>query len=119
MVILPLLIQIVKCHAKNASKHYDEDFESKHDERIAKLLIDKCTQVVLNEWLDSRQIIVNEIDFFKQSLQEGRLELSVTPPNPIRKSSVSIEAKDADSYDVENKIMAGIKCLGGIHSEIL
>ena len=115
-LIPPLLIQILNCHANNASKHY-EHLESKHDIRIAQALINKCTAPVLNEWLEFRQIIVNEMDFLKQSLQEGELELSVTPPNPTKKSSVSIEAKDTYSNNIENEIRARIKCLGGIHAK--
>jgi len=38
--IPPLMSSIIKCHSDNASIHYDEMNQSKHDERISNALVE-------------------------------------------------------------------------------
>jgi hypothetical protein len=115
--IPPLLHNILKCHSDNASIHYDEMNQSKHDERISRALVEKCTPIILQEWFEARQIVVNELDLLRQNLAEADLKISVKP-DTISKNTVITLAAEENYVDIlESEIKDKIRCLGGVHAD--
>ncbi len=115
-LVPPLLNIILKCHADNASIHYDEMNQSKHDERISRALVEKCTPIILNEWYEARQIVVNDMDLLRQSLAELELKMTASPAKITKKSKISLNVDENNIDILEREIKEKIKCLGGIHA---
>jgi len=116
-LVPPLLNSILKCHAENAAIHYDEMNQSKHDERIAKALIEKCRPIIINEWFEARQIVVNDLDLLRQSLADLELKMIISPDKIKKDKRITVEIDEKNIDNLEKEIKEKIKCLGGIHSE--
>jgi tetratricopeptide (TPR) repeat protein len=116
-LVPPLMMQLLACHAKAASKHYD-DVESKHDEGVANALIGRCLPQVLQTWIDSRQLVVSEIDALRQRVEEQAITVAATPPSLTGKGTVRLAVGDrVDLRALHQEIGSRAACLGGIHSE--
>ncbi len=116
-LIPPFMIQLLNCHAKAASKHYD-DYESKHDEGVQQALVNKCLQPVLKTWLDSRQLIVNEADALRQALEEQPVRVAANPSRLKEKGTVRLSVEDTTGVSgAQRDIEERAKCLGGIHAQ--
>lgn len=116
-LIPPFMFQLLNCHAKAASKHYD-DYESRHDEGVQQALVNKCLQPVLKTWLDSRQLIVNEADALRQALEEQPVRVTANPSRLKDKGTVRLSAEDtAGISGVRRDIEERAKCLGGVHAK--
>ena len=111
------MISLLNCHAKAASKHYD-DYESKHDEGVQQALVNKCLQPVLKTWLDNRQLKVSETDALRQALEEQSVAISASPGRLKEKGTVRLSAADSrDVAAIQKDIQEHAKCLGGIHAK--
>ncbi len=116
-LIPPFMYQLLNCHAKAASKHYD-DYESSHDEGVQYALVNKCLQPVLKTWLDSRQLIVNEADALRQTLEEQPVRVTASPSRLKEKGTVRLSAEDtAGVSGAQRDIEERAKCLGGVHAK--
>ncbi len=116
-LIPPFMIQLLNCHAKAASKHYD-DYESQHDEGVQQALVNKCLQPVLKTWLDSRQLIVNEADALRQAIEEQAVRVAASPSRLKEKGTVRLSAEDtAGVSGARTEIEERAKCLGGVHAK--
>jgi len=116
-LIPPFMISLLNCHAKAASKHYD-DYESSHDEGVQQALVNKCLQPVLKTWLDSRQLVVNEVDALRQSMEEQSVRVTAAPSRLKEKGTVRLSADDSSSIaGIERDIEERAKCLGGVHAK--
>lgn len=116
-LIPPLMMSLLTCHAKAASKHYD-DVESKHDEGVENALIGRCLPQVLRTWIDSRQLVVSEIDALRQGVEEQAISVAATPPSLTGKGTVRLAVSDrVDLRALHQEIGSRAACLGGIHSQ--
>lgn len=116
-LIPPYMMTLLNCHAKAASKHYD-DYESQHDEGVQQALVNKCLQPVLKTWLDSRQLKVSETDALRQSLEEQKVTVAASPARLKEKGTVRLSVSDSKDVDAVRKdIEEHAKCLGGIHAK--
>jgi len=116
-LIPPFMLQLLNCHAKAAAKHYD-DYESSHDAGVEQALVNKCLQPVLKTWLDSRQLIVNEADALRQTLEEQPVRVTARPSRLKEKGTVRLSAEDtAGVSGVTRDIEERAKCLGGVHAK--
>ncbi len=116
-LIPPYMFSLLNCHAKAASKHYD-DLESRHDESIQQALVNKCIQPVLKTWLDSRQLVVNEIDALRQGIEEQAVTIAASPSRLKEKGTVRLSVSDAPGIAaIERDIEERAKCIGGIHAK--
>jgi len=116
-LIPPFMLQLLNCHAKAAAKHYD-DYESSHDAGVEQALVNKCLQPVLKTWLDSRQLIVNEADALRQTLEEQPVRVTARPSRLREKGTVRLSADDtAGVSGAQRDIEERAKCLGGVHAK--
>jgi hypothetical protein len=115
-LIPPYLMALLNCHAKAASKHYD-DYESVHDAGVQEALVNKCIQPVLKTWLDARQMVVNEADALRQGIEEQSIRVVASPARLKEKGAVRLSADDSSSKSTEKDIEARATCLGGIHAK--
>ncbi len=116
-LIPPFMLSLLNCHAKAASKHYD-DYESKHDEGVQQALVNKCIQPVLKTWLDSRQLKVGETDALRQMLEEQSVKVTASPARLKEKGTVRLSVSDGrDVAAIRKDIEDHARCLGGIHAK--
>ncbi|MEN6616282.1 MAG: hypothetical protein ABFD12_06965, partial [Syntrophorhabdus sp.] len=115
-LIPPYLMIILNCHAKAASKHYD-DYESMHDAGVQEALVNKCVQPILKTWLDARQMVVNETDALRQGLEEAAVTVTANPPRLKERGNVRVSVDDSSSKQTESAIEEKAQCLGGIHAK--
>jgi len=116
-LIPPFMFQLLNCHAKAASKHYD-DYESRHDEGVEQALVNKCLQPVLKTWLDSRQLIVSEADALRQTLEEQSVRVTASPSRLKEKGTVRLTVDESAAVSgVKRDIEERAKCLGGVHAK--
>ncbi len=113
----PLLGQLINCHANAAAKKYD-DQQSVHDAGVARALVAKCTPQLAKVWLDSRQLVVSEIDAIRQSIAQRPLRLAASPQRLSRPGLVRFAAQETMNVAAaENDIAQRAACLGGVHAQ--
>lgn len=113
----PLLGNLITCHATAAAKKYD-DLASVHDGSIVRALVAKCTPTLAKVWLDSRQLVVSEIDAIRQSIAERPLRLQAQPAQLRGKGQVRFTAQETMNVTAAEKDIASrAACLGGTHAE--
>ncbi|HMK42844.1 MAG TPA: hypothetical protein VK445_01765, partial [Dissulfurispiraceae bacterium] len=115
-LIPPYMMSLLACHAKAASRHYD-DVESKHDQGVEQALMSKCSTPVLKAWLDARQLVINEVDVLRQNIEERGVDVIASPARLKEKGSVSVAVRDSlDHAAVEKDIKERAACMGGINA---
>ena len=116
-LVPPFMFALLNCHAKAASKHYD-DLESRHDESIREALVNKCIQPILKTWLDSRQLVVNEIDALRQAVEEQPVTVAASPSNLKKKGTARLSVVNTfDDATARRDIADRARCLGGVHAK--
>lgn len=115
-LVPPMLSSLLACHAKAASKRWD--IESKTDTGSEKALLAKCTPQVLRTWLESRQLVVNEIDQKRQFIEGQPLKVLANPARLKGKGRVHLSLQDTfNLLAAEKEISDRAACMGGVNAK--
>ncbi len=113
----PLLGSLLTCHANAAARKYD-DMQSVHDAGVSKALVAKCMPQLAKVWLDSRQLVVSEIEAIRQSIAQRPLRLAASPQRLAGRGMVRFAAQETMNVAAaEQDIASRAACLGGVHAQ--
>lgn len=112
----PLLPTLLGCHARAAAKHYD-DVDSRHDSGVAEALMNRCMEPVVRTWLQSRQLVVDEIGAIRQAIAESPLRLQAQPARLAGRGVVRFSAQETMNLPAAEKDLGErAACIGGVRA---